>query len=181
MTPCWTREFHPGIDSRILAAYDTGRFVRDESVRVIPACPLAAEMRITFPVTGTRVPQPAWAWCLAALWLLLVSLALLLAEVTGEELALCWFKRWFGVPCLTCGATRSTLNLLSGHGLTALAYNPLITVIHLLIVSWLTTRVLLKRAIRIEMTREQRWCGQLLLAAAVIANWIYVIQLGVPL
>ena len=110
---------------------------------------------------------------------LIVAACVALAHAFG--VTLCPLKRLFGVSCPTCGTTRAFAELLRGDVFGAVARQPLVMSCSLLgfpvlfairIVSGRRkTADLLSAASRSVMF----WS---LVAAAVLANWIYVIWHG---
>lgn len=114
----------------------------------------------------------------------LLSVLILVACVTLAHafgVTLCPMKRLLGVPCPTCGTTRAFAALLRGDVFGAFTRQPLV-----MSCSLLGFPILL--AIRIASGRRKTadflaaasrsavfWC---LAAAAVLANWIYVIRHG---
>jgi hypothetical protein len=118
---------------------------------------------------------------LAALWALGAACALACAPM------LPWLARWAGpcplhaltgVPCLTCGSTRAALALARGDVAAAVASNPLVTVA--IVAGLLGGAVAPAWAMlgwpvpRIPATAASR----LALAAALAANWIYLVAHG---
>ena len=133
-------------------------------------------MHVKFVVARSRIPQPTWAVAVVMLWASLILIALLLSWSANETVTLCWFRKVFGVPCLTCGGTRSTLSLLQGRWLAALEYNPLVAVGDVLIAAWLVSRVVFRRSIDIELTSIQRYVFRIVIGLALVANWVYVFR-----
>ena len=102
-----------------------------------------------------------------------------LAHVCG--LTLCPLKRLTGVPCPTCGSTRAAALMLRGDVGGAFAMQPLaMTVACLLPLAWLASWSVFGRRrtamfLRAAVRRPLFWW---LCAAAVVANWAYVIVRG---
>ena len=132
-------------------------------------------MHAKLVAASTRLPQPTWAVALVTLWVSLVWVAVVMSNTTGQSVSLCWFREFFGVPCLTCGGTRCTLDLLQGHLLSALELNPLVAVGDVLIAVWLVIRVLFRRAIGVELTSGQRSIVTFVVGLAAVANWVYLV------
>jgi len=85
-----------------------------------------------------------------------------------------------GLPCPTCGATRSVLSLVHGHLGDAIALNPLLFLCYLgtLAVDIYCAFVLFFRFPRLRISGlpakiKYRLC--LLVFAAAVTNWIYLI------
>ena len=135
----------------------------------VPAGKLRAALRRFSSSNAARV----------LLSVVIIAACVALAHVFG--VTLCPMKRLLGVPCPTCGTTRAFAELLRGDVFGAFARQPL-----LMSCSLLGLPVLL--AIRIVSGQKTMadllavvsrsavfWC---LAAAAVLANWIYVILHG---
>jgi len=92
----------------------------------------------------------------------------------------CVFKALTGLPCMTCGMTRSLIHLRRLDFVAALSANPLITVAVVcgaLYCLYAWGAVLLRtRRIRIQLThRWELWAVRVLAVAIVLANWAYLI------
>jgi len=110
-----------------------------------------------------------------AIWSGLVAYAVWIAQTGGRAAPLCNFKRLTGTPCPTCGGTRAALRLADGDVLGAWSFNPLL----LLTLVFLTVVVLLRfvagKRIEWGFTRTQRRVVWIVLIAAFLLNWAYVI------
>ena len=108
-----------------------------------------------------------------------VAACVMFAHVFG--LALCPLKRLLGVPCPSCGTTRALVRLLHGEVCGAFELQPLATgAVCLLTPAALAVRLALgagrARALLAAAARRPAfWCA---VAAAVLANWVYVIAHG---
>ena len=117
------------------------------------------------------------ARCVFAVGLIVVCVAL--AHVFG--VVLCPMKRFLGVPCPTCGLTRAFVALLHGDVGKAFAIQPLA-----MILACLLPPMLLVSWARFGPIRTKRWLVLvahsrlfwILFAAALAANWTYVILRG---
>jgi hypothetical protein len=94
---------------------------------------------------------------------------------------LCTFKATTGLPCMTCGGTRTLALLARGDLAGALAMNPLVAVAFFVLVPWALADLLLwtrGRALGLDLGRAgQRWL-MIAGAAALVVNWAYVIVMG---
>jgi hypothetical protein len=117
------------------------------------------------------------------LWLS-ISLTSLAAAAAWFALRLPWpqcvFHALTGHPCVTCGATRSTLQFFHGHFFKALQWNPLVFVVlcGVSIFDTYAATVLLMRAPRLRIahiTSVEKKLVRILLVALLALNWIYLL------
>ena len=135
-------------------------------------------MRLTVARGQDHYPIPRAALLTGAL---LIALGIVAAALPGIENGpvACPFRAVTGLPCPTCGLTRVTHWLMRGDVGRALAINPLDTLFLLVAVPlfaalWvanLTGRF----TVRVSMSLVERWMAWALLAAAALANWVYVL------
>ena len=93
----------------------------------------------------------------------------------------CNFRALFGIPCFTCGATRSATALMHGDLAGAWNWNPLATLAMLAIVLFdlYAFGVLISRAPRVRISfGRAKWPLIALLFAAGGANWLYLLLNG---
>ena len=118
------------------------------------------------------------------LWLT-VSLGSLFCAATWLSLGLPWpqcaFHALTGLPCLTCGATRSAIQFFYGHFLAALRWNPLVftTLCGLSIFNVYAFSVLVTRAPRLRIanfSRADKTVARFLAVALLALNWIYLLS-----
>ncbi|MFH1502434.1 MAG: DUF2752 domain-containing protein [Candidatus Eisenbacteria bacterium] len=115
----------------------------------------------------------------------LVSLGIL-AAVLGRQHAgpvTCPFRVVTGLPCPTCGLTRTAGHLLRGELAAAFGTNPLdaatmLFAAPLMVGMWAANR-LGRWALRVELSRGERTWVWLVTGAALAANWLYVLTSGV--
>jgi hypothetical protein len=117
------------------------------------------------------------------LWLC-VSLASLAVAAAWFAMGLPWprcvFHELTGLPCVTCGATRSAIQFFRGHFLAAWRWNPLIfmfllglTVFDIYAFFTLVTRT---PRLRIAFRQvEKKYARQIVLTAFAL-NWIYLLS-----
>ncbi len=135
----------------------------------VPARKLRAAFRSFFSSNAARV----------LLSVLIVTACVALAHAFG--VTLCPMKRLLGVPCPTCGTTRAFAELLRGDVLGAVARQPFVISCSLLGLPVLfVIRIVFGRKKMADLLAAAThsaffWC---LAAAAVLANWIYVIRHG---
>jgi hypothetical protein len=108
------------------------------------------------------------AAAVAALWLRL-----------GLPLPECRLREFTGIPCPTCGSSRLVESLLSGRVLEAAAMNPLIFAGLAAVLLWALVSaacwVFGLPTWRLALTRWERRALVLLLIAAVLISWAYII------
>ena len=97
---------------------------------------------------------------------------------------LCPFHSITGIPCLTCGMTRSFRHVVHGRFLEAFALNPLgalLCVSTILFVVYALT-ILVLRLPRLRMRLEPseiRMVLRIVLPGILLLNWIYLFRHGV--
>ena len=101
------------------------------------------------------------------------------AHVFGYTL--CPMKRWLGVPCPTCGTTRAFVRLLHGDVGGAFALQPLVMGIVCLLVPaalavWMMPGARCVKTFWLSAVRMPVFW--LAVAAALLANWVYVMARG---
>ena len=92
----------------------------------------------------------------------------------------CWFRQLTGLPCPTCGATRSVLSLVHGNLAEAIGHNPLLFFCYIgaLVLDLYCAFVLFFQLPRLRLAGlpakvKHRLCVLALTATAV--NWIYLV------
>ncbi len=132
-------------------------------------------MRLWNVRVSRRPPCPSWAVAVVVAWVALGGAAAYAARLAGVAGVLCSFKLLTGLPCPTCGAGRGAAAALEGRWAEAWACNPLIFTALVLGSAVLAGRVVLGRAVRLELTGAERAAAWCLAAGAVLFNWVYVI------
>jgi hypothetical protein len=117
------------------------------------------------------------------IWLL-VSLGTLLGFVLWFAARLpmpqCVFHTLTGLPCVTCGATRSAVQFLHGHFVASLVFNPLvfITLCSVTVFDLYAVAVLITRAPRfrlINFTDAEKLLVRGGGVALLAGNWLYLL------
>ena len=94
----------------------------------------------------------------------------------------CGLKQLLGIPCLSCGATRATLLLLSGDPLAALTMQPLVILGYGLLAIWgivsLGT-VVTGRTLEVSLTRRESMGLKVAVVVLPLANWCYLVAAGI--
>ncbi len=93
---------------------------------------------------------------------------------------ICIFHAITGLPCVTCGGTRSVKNLLAGHVGAAFAWNPLVFLSLagagvFMIYAAAVTAFRMPRLRVVEITASEARALRLAIVLALAANWIYLI------
>jgi len=124
-----------------------------------------------------RVPYPL---IFGAITLLVAAAAWLrLSLTTGWIPALCVFRGLTGFPCPACHSTRALAALLTGRVGTALAFNPLVTLLALGAVAaagFSAARRLRGGAVHaLEISPREGTALRAAAVTALAANWVYLI------
>ncbi len=96
-------------------------------------------------------------------------------------LTLCTLKALTGIPCPTCGGTRSVAHLARFDLVGAWTMNPLVTAAVLVVVpwaladAWLWTR---GKALDLTVSPPAAAVLRVLAVAAVLGNWLYLLLAG---
>jgi uncharacterized protein DUF2752 len=115
---------------------------------------------------------------------LAVSVATLAGGAAWLALGLAWpqcpFLVLTGFPCLTCGATRTTIALLHGDFPLALSWNPLafLALCGVALFDLYALFVLLGRGPRlrvVDWTRTEKTAVRIAVIALIALNWIYLL------
>jgi hypothetical protein len=112
---------------------------------------------------------------------LLGAAAVSLLRLDRIPLTLCVFKGLTGLPCPTCGSTRTFGRLFALDFAGALAMNPLTTLVAVLVAGWAAADlVLLPRRQALGLDVPERLGFVLRVGALVLflANWVYLIAAG---
>lgn len=132
-------------------------------------------MKIEIFRVSRRPPWPTWACLLVLSWLTLGGTTVWVGAAFDIPVRLCWFKRFTGIACPTCGFTRSMLSILQGRPLQAWLYNPLLCSLLLLFLLTTSVRLTLGKGVQITLTPTERNLAWFLAAILFAANWLYVI------
>ena len=117
------------------------------------------------------------------IWLA-VSVAVLAGSVAWLALSLPWPRCPFfavtGLPCVTCGATRSAIAFLHGDFLAALRWNPLafVAFVGLIAFDLYATIVLVGRTARlrvVDWTLAEKKVMRIAAISLLALNWIYLL------
>jgi hypothetical protein len=114
-----------------------------------------------------------------------VSLSSLTAGMAWFVIGLPWprcvFHELTGLPCVTCGATRSAIEFFRGHFLLALKWNPLVfaflcgvTAFDVYAFAVVTTRAPRFRIVFRSQVEKQY--ARTIVIAALALNWVYLLS-----
>ena len=113
-----------------------------------------------------------------------VSVASIAGGAAWLALALPWPRCLFfavtGLPCVTCGATRSAITFLHGDFLSALRWNPLVFVAFcaLIVFDLYAAIVLVGRTPRlriVDWTITEKNATRIMVISLLVLNWIYLL------
>jgi len=90
----------------------------------------------------------------------------------------CLLKLVLGIPCLACRGTRAAFALSHGDVPGAFAYNPLATLFLVGLPVALALGALSGHTVRVHGSPAEARLFWILLAAALLGNWLYVIHQG---
>lgn len=124
-----------------------------------------------------RLPQvPREVLVAVGIWGLYVLGGVILGSLRGRPVETCLFHATTGRPCPGCGSTRAVLSLVQGHWIEAWRYNPLVATVTLGLAAIVLLRLLTARFPRIELSGREGAAFLVLLAAAVLANWAWLLR-----
>ena len=90
----------------------------------------------------------------------------------------CPFRHMTGLPCPTCGSTRSGILLSQFRVLEAFLTNPLFALVCFGVAIWAMTALVLHitgRRMRLVRFNESKPVIRIFLIGAIIVNWVYLI------
>lgn len=115
---------------------------------------------------------PAFVAC-ATLVLFVVIAGFFVGKHLEKDLSPCLFKRVTGEPCVLCGGTRATYQLVTGNPAAAFRYNPLVTALLCLAGLMVVLKFIFAKKVVLGGSRRWLW---VCVVAVVLANWIYIYQ-----
>jgi len=91
----------------------------------------------------------------------------------------CRFREWTGIPCPTCGGSRSIYALFHGRLGESFAQNPMVLIGALTLAGWfllsLAAEVIPRREMEVELTRWEKILLRVLAVAFPLATWAYLL------
>lgn len=133
-------------------------------------------MKLSLERTHAKLWPSGWFMGGVSIWLVLVLTVHLLNTYTGQEMLLCTLRRVTGVPCPTCGSTRAVAAIFSGDLAAAFFYNPLVVVMLALGAGLLVLRLVWRRSIKLDLSRNERIFAWLVFFVLLGINWWHVID-----
>jgi hypothetical protein len=120
---------------------------------------------------SSRVPRaPTWAVLAGAAW----SVAALAAGAVGGS-SPCLLRHATGLPCPTCGGTRSVLAAAHGDVPASLAANPLVLVLLATVFALTLSRAVTGRRVVVSLSVRGRSAAWTLSILLLLSNWAWVL------
>ncbi len=94
----------------------------------------------------------------------------------------CSMKSSFGLPCLSCGATRGTLRLFHGDPFGAIAFQPMMMTIYLCLIVWGAVSLwglMTRKRVVLTLTDREDLVFKLVLIFGPLLNWVYLWRMGI--
>ena len=130
------------------------------------------------PFPAPRRLALAWLPLWIALGLAFLSLAGQFASRWNIPLPSCLFRQLTGLPCLSCGSTRSLTAWSQLDLPAAFRFNPLFFLLCAGLLTWLalwiTERLTRRPLLAPAWARFRRWPLWRILIALILANWLYL-------
>lgn len=112
---------------------------------------------------------------------LLAAATVGLLRLDRFPLTLCVFKGLTGLPCPTCGSTRTLGRLFALDFAGALAMNPFTTLVAVLVAAWAAADLVLlprRQALDLEISKPFGFALRVAALVLFLANWVYLIAAG---
>lgn len=91
----------------------------------------------------------------------------------------CSFRALTGIPCPTCGSTRSVVHLAHGDIIASLSMNPLISMCFLAAVPYFFYSIMTLTPhfsrLYVSLTEHEKYAARYGIIILVLMNWIYLI------
>jgi hypothetical protein len=129
---------------------------------------------------GTRAGAPSLGAIYGGIGLLAAA-AVSLLHLDRLPLTLCVFKGLTGLPCPTCGSTRALGRLFALDLAGAVATNPFVTLVAVVIAAWAIADLVLlpsRRALEISVSPRLGLVLRVGALALFLANWVYLMAAG---
>jgi hypothetical protein len=112
---------------------------------------------------------------------LLGAAAVWLLRLDRVPLAFCVFKGLTGLPCPTCGSTRTLGRLFALDVAGALSMNPLTTLVAVVVAAWALADLALlprRQALGLEIAPRLGLALRVAALSLLLANWVYLVAAG---
>ncbi len=127
---------------------------------------------------SSRIPRvPLWAAAVTVGWAAAV-LALHAVSDGAPGSSPCHVRRWVGIPCPTCGGTRSVAALLRGDLVAAWLANPLVLAAVVVASALLALRLVAGLRVTLHLGHGERRAAWAVGGALLLADWAWVLARG---
>ncbi len=116
--------------------------------------------------------------CLIILAIALIQTVPAIERIAVQGRPTCTLKIFTGIPCLGCRGTRAGFAFGKGQIGRAIAYNPLATLLGIVVTGWSVMVATAGRLPSFHLTKPGQNLAWVLFVFALIGNWIYVIAAG---
>lgn len=94
----------------------------------------------------------------------------------------CSMKVSFGLPCLSCGATRGTLRLFHADPFGAIAFQPMMMTIYLGLLVWGAASLwglIRRKRVVLHLSDREDMLFKFALIFGPLLNWVYLWRMGI--
>ncbi len=112
---------------------------------------------------------------------LLAAAAVRVLHLDRIPFSLCYFKAFTGLPCPTCGTTRTLGRLFALDFAGALRMNPFATLLALVVAAWALADLALlprRQALDVEVSPRVGFALRVGTLVLFLANWVYLVAAG---
>ncbi len=112
---------------------------------------------------------------------LVVAAAVRVLHLDRIPFSLCYFKAFTGLPCPTCGTTRTLGRLFALDFAGALRMNPFATLLALVVAAWALADLALlprRQALDVEVSPRVGFALRVGTLVLFLANWVYLVAAG---
>ena len=126
-------------------------------------------MRIRFEKTITRFPVGVVPVVVFYIGLILYYILL---SITTHRLDFCLFHMVTGVNCPMCGLSSAFMSISRGDVLMGILHNPLMVVVTLMFIIYLTLPLAFRRTVKVDLSPEERRLYYLMMLVLFMLNWL---------